>query len=165
MWANCGDITAQTILIMSYTGMRPSEFLKIKTENIHLDERYMRGGIKTAAGINRMIPLADCIMPFIQKMYNPASTFLFPAESGSEMKYDFYYRKMYLPLLQTLNIGEHYPHDGRHTCASALDRAGVNKNIIKMILGHVSNDVTDDVYIHKLLPELIEAANMQPVFK
>lgn len=165
LWANCGDITAQTILIMSYTGMRPSEFLKIKTENIHLDEGYMRGGIKTAAGINRMIPLADCIMPFIQKMYNPASTFLFPAESGSEMKYDFYYRKMYLPLLQTLNIGEHYPHDGRHTCASALDRAGVNKNIIKMILGHVSNDVTDDVYIHKLLPELIEAANMQPVFK
>ena len=164
LWSASDNAAAQTILIMCYTGMRPSEFLKIKTENVFLNERYMRGGIKTAAGIDRMIPIAECIYPFVKAMYNPAAKYLFPAASGKEMTYDYYYRKIHNPLIDTLGL-KHLPHDGRHTCASALDRAGVNKNIIKLILGHSSNNVTDDVYIHKYLPELVEAANMQPVFK
>ena len=164
LWANSSDIAAQTVLIMSYTGMRPSEFLKIETANVYLDERYMRGGIKTVAGINRMIPIADCIFPFVKAMYNPTAKYLFPAADGKEMPYERYYRKLYIPLMDKLKFN-HFPHDGRHTCASALDRAGVNKNIIQMILGHSSNNVTDNVYIHKYLPELIEAVNKQPVFK
>lgn len=164
LWANADDIATQTVLIMSYTGMRPSEFLKIKTENVYLDERYMRGGIKTISGINRMIPIADCIFPFVKAMYNPTAKYLFPAADGKEMPYERYYRKLYIPLMDKLKFN-HFPHDGRHTCASALDRAGVNKNIIQMILGHSSNNVTDNVYIHKYLPELIEAVNKQPVFK
>ena len=38
------------ILITIYTGLRPTELLEITTDNVHLDEQYMIGGMKTEAG-------------------------------------------------------------------------------------------------------------------
>ena len=163
LWAHSDSLAVQTILIMVYTGMRPSEFLKIKTENVNLKEQYMKGGLKTAAGFNRIIPIADCILPFVSKMYNPALKFLFPDESGRELSYNNYCRIYFEPAMIKLDF-EHLPHDGRHTCASALDRAEVNPVIIRRILGHRGKDVTEKIYIHKYIPELVEAANKQPVF-
>ena len=101
---------------MAYTGMRPSEFLKIKTENIVLKDRYMKDGLKTAAGFDRIIPIAECIFPFIKAMYNPECRYLFPDESGKELSYNNYCRKFFEPAMIKLNL-EHLPHDGRHTCA------------------------------------------------
>lgn len=40
------------ILIYIYTGLRPAELLEIESSNVHLDERYMIGGMKTDAGRN-----------------------------------------------------------------------------------------------------------------
>lgn len=40
------------------------------------DERYMRGGVKTAAGKNRIIPIAEKIYPFIAELYNVNNEFL-----------------------------------------------------------------------------------------
>lgn len=165
LWSISENVTAQAILIMSYTGMRPSEFLKIETANVHLEERYMRGGLKTQAGKNRAIPIAECIYPFVAAMYNKEHEFLFTDMNGEGVTYYRFYKSMYEPLLAKLNFQEHYPHDGRHTCASALDRAGVNENVTAAILGHSGSTITKDIYIHKHLPELIEAANKQPVFK
>ena len=163
LWANSASISVQTVLIMAYTGMRPSEFLKIKTENIVLNDRYMKGGLKTAAGFDRIIPIAECIFPFIKAMYNPERRYLFPDESGKELSYNNYCRKFFEPAMIKLNL-DHLPHDGRHTCASALDRAEVNPVIIRRILGHRAKDITEKVYIHKYIPELVEAANKQAVF-
>ena len=36
----------------------------------------MHGGMKTAAGKNRVIPIADKILPFISEMYNPKHEYL-----------------------------------------------------------------------------------------
>lgn len=163
LWDNSDSIAVQTILIMAYTGMRPSEFLKIKTENIVLKDRYMKGGLKTAAGFDRIIPIAECIFPFIEAMYNPDCKYLFPSENGKELSYNNYCRKFFEPAMIKLNF-DHLPHDGRHTCASALDRAEVNPVIIRRILGHRAKDITEKVYIHKYIRELVEAANKQAVF-
>ena len=163
LWLNAENTAVKTILIMAYTGMRPSEFLKIKTENVNLKECYMKGGLKTAAGFNRIIPIAECILPFIKEMYNPDCRFLFPDENGKELSYNNYCRKFFEPAIIKLNL-DHLPHDSRHTCASALDRAEVNPVIIRRILGHRAKDITEKVYIHKYIPELVEAANRQAVF-
>lgn len=50
---------------------------------------------------------------------------------------------------------EHTPHDCRHTGASLLDNAGANKLSRKRILGHSAQDLTDDVYTHKTIEQLI----------
>ena len=53
----------------------------------------------------------------------------------------------------------HLPHDCRHTTATLLDNAGVDRTIIKRILGHTSNDVTERVYTHKTPEQLLSAIN------
>ena len=56
---------------MIYTGLRPTELLEIQTENVHLDEKYMVGGMKTEAGKDRIIPLNDKIIPLVKNRYDP----------------------------------------------------------------------------------------------
>lgn len=44
------------ILINIYTGMRPTELLEVLTENVHLDERYTVGVLKTEHGYSELFP-------------------------------------------------------------------------------------------------------------
>lgn len=152
----------QTVLILCYTGMRPSEFCKIKRENVHLDERYMLGGIKTTAGKNRVIPIAEKIYPFVKALYDEEHTMLIEDEDGP-LNYDKY-RPRYFETALTLlpaSMRNHLPHDGRHTCATLLDNVdpAIAPKIIKLILGHSSSDVTQKVYTHKTIEQLVEAIN------
>ena len=142
---------ADTVLIMIYTGMRPSELLGIKTENIHLSEKYIVGGVKTKAGKDRVIPISNKIMSLVLKRYNSNNKFLI------DMSYQVYKRR-FSELMQRLNM-DHLPHDGRHTFISMADSAGVNKTIIKLIVGHASQDITERVYTHKTVSELVSAVN------
>lgn len=52
---------------MIYTGMRIGELYKTKKENVHLDEHYMIGGEKTAAGIDREIPISTTIINVVER--------------------------------------------------------------------------------------------------
>ena len=148
---------ADTVLIMIYTGMRPSEMLKMRIEDIHLQERYMVGGLKTKAGKGRVIPINDKVYPFISKRYNTENEFLIEYKD-KPISYGLY-TKYFKLLMQTLGM-EHLPHDGRHTFASIANTAGVNSVSIKLIMGHSSQDITERVYTHKAIDELLAAVNM-----
>lgn len=51
LWDNLWTINnVDIVLIYIYTGCRPVELLEIKSEDVHLKERYMIGGVKTEAG-------------------------------------------------------------------------------------------------------------------
>lgn len=158
LWANTDDDGARLALILCYTGLRPTELAKIKTENVHLDERYMMGGMKTAAGKNRAVPIAKKIYPFIEAMYNPDAEYLFmdkkdgkPVATYDRLREHYWEHS---PVLRTMN---HLPHDGRHTCASMLDDADTPLKITQLILGHRSANVTHRVYTHKTIAQLIKA--------
>ena len=145
---------ADTVLITIYSGLRPSELLSIRTEDVHLEERYMVGGMKTEAGRGRVIPIHPRVLPFIQARYSPENAFLVQ-EFGKPVPYHRY-RAHFKDLMETLGMS-HLPHDGRHTFASRADTAGVNKMAVKLIMGHRSSDLTERVYTHKAISELIEA--------
>ena len=142
LWQNKEDFTAKIALILCYTGMRPTELLIMKTSDVHLEERYMRGGIKTAAGKNRVIPIAEKILPFIAEMYNPENEYLV-TENGKPL-HQTKFRKRYWDKSEVLKSlpTKHLPHDGRHTCATLPDDAGIPLKIRQMILGHSSHDIT-----------------------
>lgn len=145
--------TAVYALILIYTGMRPSELVNLETKNIFLNDKYLVGGSKTEAGRNRIIPINDKIYPLICKLYDASNSKLIKSESYGIFKkqWDIDMKKMGL---------KHLPHDGRHTFASLMNTAEANKTSIKRIMGHVSNDITEDVYTHKTLPELLYAVNL-----
>lgn len=148
-----------TILIMIYTGLRIGELLTIKRDNVFIDKRYMIGGIKTEAGKNRVIPIHEKIVPYIKKWYDKNTTWLVTNFKQEQMQYSNYKREKFDNIMEKLRM-EHNPHDTRHTFASLMDSAGANKLCIKRIMGHASQDLTDKVYTHKDISELIEAVNL-----
>lgn len=148
-----------TILIMIYTGLRVGELLDIKTANVHLDERYMIGGFKTEAGTNRIVPINKKIEPFIRKYYNPENEYLISNFKNDKMKYSNYRREKFDKIMENLEM-EHTPHECRHTFASLMDSVNANKLCVKLIIGHSSSDLTEKVYTHKTLRELIETIDM-----
>lgn len=151
-----------TILIMIYTGLRVGELLDLKIKNIHLDERYMIGGFKTEAGTDRIIPINKKIEPYIRKYYeqNKDKEYLIINSLGRPFTYSNYRREKWDNMMEKLELDGHRPHDCRHTFATLMDNANANKLAIKRIMGHASPDITDSVYTHKTLEDLIEAIDL-----
>lgn len=151
-----------TILIMIYTGLRVGELLDLKIKNIHLDERYMIGGFKTEAGTDRIIPINKKIEPYIRKYYeqNKDREYLIINSLGRPFTYSNYRREKWDNMMEKLELDGHRPHDCRHTFATLMDNANANKLAIKRIMGHASPDITDSVYTHKTLEDLIEAIDL-----
>ena len=160
LWNNIGRMDfIDTILIMIYTGLRPGELVLIKNSDIHLGERYMRGGIKTPSGKNRVIPINKKIHSLIKNRMNDKNEFFVANTDGRQMSYYTYYDCKFKPVMEQLRMS-HTPHECRHTFATLMDNAGANKLSIKRIMGHASQDITDDVYTHKDIAELIKAIDM-----
>lgn len=159
LWDNANYIDVQAVLILCYTGMRPTELVKIKKTDIDFEQKIMLGGIKTAAGKGRKIPIADKIFPFVKAACERSSgDYIFSREDGKRFNYDNYRAQYWEPVMEKFRLN-HLPGDARHTCASLLDDKDINTKIKKLILGHSSNDVTERVYTHKTMEQLIEAIN------
>lgn len=158
LWENVDKIKyVDTILILIYSGLRIQELLILKTENIFLEKDYMIGGIKTKAGINRIIPIHPRIKPLIEKWYNNSkSEYLIYNNANNKIDYRNYHGRIWSEIMNTLNM-KHTPHETRHTFASRMDDAGANKLCIKLIMGHQIKDITDGVYTHKTIEKLKEA--------
>ena len=160
LFKNVGKLKyIDTVLIMIFTAMRVGELLSIETKNVHLKERYMIGGSKTKAGKNRVIPINKKILPFIEKYYNPENEYLIMNSQGRQMGYSNYRREKFDNIMEKLKM-EHTPHECRHTGISLLNSAGANKLCVKRIVGHASQDITDDVYTHKTIQELIDTIDL-----
>ena len=50
LWRHTDDLGAKVALILCYTGLRPTELAKIKTADVDLAARCMKGGIKNKSG-------------------------------------------------------------------------------------------------------------------
>lgn len=159
LWKNINYIKyADFTLILLYTGMRIGELLDIKKEDIHLEDRYMIGGKKTEAGINRIIPLHKRIVPLIEKRMNESpNEWLFINKRGAKLQYSPFMKYHWSNLMQDLHA-EHTPHDTRHTFISEMNRLNINTITVKRIVGHSNADVTEG-YTHKYISELLEAVD------
>lgn len=168
LWAYADVDAVKVILIQCYTGTRPTELATIKTDDVHLTERYMTGGIKTAAGRNRVIPIASCILPLVKYFYNIAlftrsAFFICPGDGIYQKGGHTNMPKLYQTALSGIGVPRHTPHDARHTFVSLADNYGMPETIQKIIVGHAqSADVTKDVYTHKVAPQLVAAVDTLP---
>ena len=137
-------------LILLYTGLRISELLALRTENIDLENKtisVMKS--KTAAGI-RVLPIHDKILPFVQKRYNANNTHLITL-NGKEMTYSQY-------LSSYWKIENHTIHETRHTFITHLQKCSNDNIAIKKIVGHAVSDITEH-YTHRTIDELRAVMN------
>lgn len=145
-----------SILIYIYSGWRVSELIQMPAENIDLITGTFKGGLKTEAGKNRIVPIHSKIRRFVEHRLADGQESLFyinnhPISTGT-------YTNLFKKTLKTIGVDTyHTPHDCRHTFTSMLDSAGVNQVCIDRLIGHASGSLTTRTYTHKTIEELRQA--------
>lgn len=162
LWDNINIIPFTDMIIIGiYSGWRPQELATLKVADIDFNANTMKGGLKTDAGRNRLVPIHPLIKPFIENRRNEAvslkSEYLFndiDGQQGTFMTYDKY-RRRFEKVMKRLNL-KHRPHETRHTFITKAKKANMNEYILKMIVGHAITDLTEGTYTHRTLEQLQE---------
>ena len=129
--------TSQMILILVYSGFRIGE---IESLEIDLINKTFKGGIKTKASKNRLVPIHSFIFDMVAERYNKNSNILFTKANA--------FRKAYTNRLEELGIKKHRLHDTRHTFSYLCTKFEVDEIQKRRLLGHSFKDVTNGVYGH-----------------
>ncbi len=152
-----------TVVVLCYTSMRPGEMLRLTKFSIDLKERLIRGGIKTDAGKDRVIPIHPFIYPIILKWYNKNGDTIFCDENGKALSVRAYRENRYRPALKEIGIRVLNPRACRRTFATMANRLEVSKANIQKIMGHVvGSDITDKVYTLPEIEDLRKTIEMFP---
>ena len=160
LWDNVDSIPfADMILIGIYSGWRPQELSILKVSDIDIEAGTMKGGLKTDAGKNRIVPIHRIIRPLIEKRMKEAtalqSEYLFndaKGQQGVHMTYDKY-RKRFQKVMDRLHM-KHRPHETRHTFITKAKACNMDEYILKLIVGHYIEDITEKVYTHRTIEQL-----------
>ena len=54
----------------------------------------------------------------------------------------------------------HKPHDTRHTFITKAKESNITEYVLKLIVGHEIQDITEKVYTHRTIEDLRTAMNM-----
>ncbi|MEG0409256.1 MAG: hypothetical protein RR623_10330 [Bacilli bacterium] len=151
------NIIAQSILVDIYTGLRPSELVLLKPKNIHVKDRYMIGGIKTENGIDRVIPIHECIVGYIENMINEKAII-----GWNYDKYLYHYNKFRdeNSFDKKLTL-----YSARHTFASLSKKYKLNEFYRRVIFGHSQKSLMDNTYTHASKEDLINEVNKIPTLR
>lgn len=142
-------------LLLIFSGMRIGEVLELTHDRIH--DGYIIGGLKTAAGRDRFIPVAGPILKYVRPQ---GQRYYFDTAGGKAWTSANYIAQRWKPLMEELGM-DHHPHDARHTCATLMERAEIPLLHRKLILGHAVDDITEGRYTHVSREAL--AADMEKV--
>lgn len=157
LWKIADQEWVDTVLIYIYTGFRLTELLDMKIEQVNMDEKYLQGGVKTASGKSRIVPIHSRIWPYIEKRVQPGDSYLFSYQ-GKKLSPKQYYI-FWNEVMKKIDADK-TPHEARHTFETNLDNAGGNRKCIDLLMGHKSKDVGNRVYNHKTLNQLRETVEL-----
>lgn len=145
LWSKAGNPLADFTLIQCYSGFRPGELLAIKKNNICLEDHLMVGGLKTKAGINRIVPIHPKIKPIIERYLQIGNedTLIY------NISYKPFYKLFVKEMPNIIGNTSHKPHDGRKTFATLAKRNNLDEYAIKHIMGHTISDITESVYTER----------------
>ena len=156
LWLNINaNPIIDIILIQCYTGWRPKELELLTLDDVDLENRTMKGGVKTKAGIDRIVPIHSGIFDLVKKRYensmSKGSNYLFTMEGKDKKKnYAFehymYSRNLKL-VVEELGLNPaHRPHDGRAHFITQAKKYNMDEYALKRIVGHDIDDITEAVY-------------------
>lgn len=157
LWAHAGEPWVDSVLIFIYSGWRISELLALSPEDVDLESGTMKGGTKTAAGKNRVVPIHSKIRPLVEARLAEGGPRLISSQ-GKPVK-DKQYRAFWAAIMDTLHMS-HTPHECRHTFETLLDSANANRVCIDRLMGHKSSGTGERVYTHKTIDELKTAIEL-----
>lgn len=159
------DKNFRMVALELWTGLRRSELLALRWENINLEEKYIKVCqtlIRTDDGErivkltksrrDRFVPLTDQAIEILEliRKNDSSSGYLFKYREDKPLSFGGYYSryKHCISKLQQLgNFRYLSAHKLRHTFATFLLKSGVNAETARRILGH-SDLSTTQIYVH-----------------
>ena len=157
VWELSGDRWADAVLLFLYTGFRLTELLEMRSAKVNLKDNYFQGGIKSASGKNRIVPIHHRILPIVRKFIDEGNEYLI-SENEEEISANTF-RARWSSVMRKIGTDK-TPHEARHTFETMLDNAGGNRKCIDMLMGHKSKDVGNRIYNHKTIEQLRETVEL-----
>lgn len=145
------------VLILIYTGFRINEILNMKRENVDLENRILKGGSKTEAGKNRIVPIHHKIYPLVLKRYSSGLERPFFCNFENNKSEYKNFNLKFKKLMKKLGFYSHTIHDCRYTFATRMNDFEANSTSIKTLIGHSSFKMTEKIYTKKSISELRKA--------
>lgn len=156
LWENVESIKyVDMILIQCYSGWRPQELCELRICDVDLENWTFKGGMKTEAGRNRVVPILKKIKGLVKAKYDEAvsldSEYLFnctDGKRGSSLKFTYdKYGYRFDRVVKALKLNpEHRPHDPRKHFVTICKKYKVDEYAIKYLVGHSISDITEKVY-------------------
>lgn len=148
------------LLYQIYSGWRPTEFCQLLINDVDLKDKAIRGGIKTDAGKNRLVPIHPKVYDIVEREYHRAkelnSYYLFNYTNKNKfgnikLSYEGY-RQIFHGVVELLNLNpEHKPHDTRKTFVTLAKKYKMDEYALKRIVGHDIDDITEAIYTERSL--------------
>ena len=161
LWANISSKQGIDImLIQCYSGWRPQELGLLELKDVDLENWTFRGGMKTDAGENRVVPIHSRIQDLVLRKYQEAEALGSPYllnwtdlnnRNKKNLKLTYArYQKAFERVRDELKLNpNHRPHDGRTHFVTMAKRYGVDEYAIKYMVGHKISDITEKVYTRR----------------
>lgn len=152
------------VLLMAYcTGMRRSELVGLKTEDVDVSCRTIK--VNGKGGKQRMVPMLDELVEDVKiyleirsEIVGEKHSFFFVTDKGSPVYDKFIYRLVVKYLGEVTSLSKRSPHVLRHSFATALLNNGACIEAIRELLGHSSLAATQ-VYTHNSFESLKKVYN------
>ena len=148
------------VTLFYYTGMRLSELINLKEEQLELSRSQLK--VLGKGNKERIIPLhADLIAlikDYIQKkqdQFTSTESYLLLTESGKKLYPRYAWQLVNQVLGAATTVQKKSPHVLRHSFATHLLNNGADLNAVKELLGHSSLAATQ-VYTHNTIEKLKE---------
>lgn len=148
------------VTLFYYTGMRLSELINLKEEQLELSRSQLK--VLGKGNKERIIPLhvdlIALIKEYIQKkqdQFTSTESYLLLTESGKKLYPRYAWQLVNQVLGAATTVQKKSPHVLRHSFATHLLNNGADLNAVKELLGHSSLAATQ-VYTHNTIEKLKE---------
>lgn len=153
LWQNADEYIVQHILVMIYTGMRPAEILGIRLENIHIEESWMTGGVKTKKSKARKIIIPDKVSQTLGQLVQTAEG----DKLSNYAKHAFY--DTWNAFRSSHGLREELtPYCCRHTYVTRLTALKVSPAMLQELVGHEDYETTLE-YTHLSIADRLAEVN------
>lgn len=149
---------ADAVYALCYLGFRVSEFCQLTPASYDKAAQTLRGGLKTDAGRDRIVPVHPNISALVDRWASAGCEALYADTTGKPYNKDRFTRNIWKPAIKALGLPDDLtPHSARHTCGTRLSAAGARPEDIQAILGHADYSVTANTYINQDIAALHES--------
>ena len=162
LWKWSANDYVQVILMLIYSGARPSELFNVRKTDVNLEEEYFNITDGKNANAIRKVPIHKRTLPFFEKWMGKDGKYLITKLNGDRFNLQTghrqYIESYWAPVLKDIGIyeyknedgemQEHRPHDARHTFTSMWKEKKLDETFRRKIQGHSGKGIGEQVYTH-----------------